>query len=242
MSPATRSAGFRHRWSMNIDNELLDALRTLRTLDLPEPQKAYLHRLLIHAVTSRDRQRILHEARNEQARNVYASQHATEKAWADKKARDALRGAQKPRKGPTKVTEEHRVKVREMRQQGATLKAISEAVGIAESAVSRVLSADPEPRSVIPAKKLKKWTPEPLPEDDPRHGTSNGYMNYGCRCQPCTDARRAYRERLKATPAGRAATSEHGTTSKYARGCRCDQCRVAVTDAAREYRARKRQA
>jgi hypothetical protein len=226
---------------MNVDTELLDALRTLRSLDLPAPRLAYLQRVLIHAPFSADRQRILRDARNEEARNAYAAQRATEKAWADKKARDALRGAQKPRKCPTKVTDEHRAKVREMRAEGATLKVISEAVGIAESAVSRVLSADPEPRSVIPAKKLKKWTPEPLPEDDPRHGTSNGYMNYGCRCQPCVDARKAYRERLKANPAGRAARSEHGTTSKYARGCRCDQCRAAVTDAAREYRERKRQ-
>lgn len=24
--------------------------------------------------------------------------------------------------------------------------------------------------------------------DDPRHGTTNGYTNLGCRCQPCRDA------------------------------------------------------
>lgn len=27
-----------------------------------------------------------------------------------------------------------------------------------------------------------------LTPDDPRHGTSNGYGNWGCRCHPCTDA------------------------------------------------------
>ena len=27
-----------------------------------------------------------------------------------------------------------------------------------------------------------------LPEGDPRHGTVNGYGNYGCRCEPCKQA------------------------------------------------------
>lgn len=29
----------------------------------------------------------------------------------------------------------------------------------------------------------------PLEPDDPRHGTSNGYTSYGCRCDPCREAR-----------------------------------------------------
>lgn len=29
---------------------------------------------------------------------------------------------------------------------------------------------------------------EPLPPDDPRHGTQNGYGNYDCRCDRCTAA------------------------------------------------------
>lgn len=220
---------------MNVEDELLDALRALRTLDLPEPRKAYLHRLLIHAATSLDRQRILREARNEQVRKTYAAQRATEKAWADKKARDALRGAQKPRKCPTKVTDEHRAKVREMRAAGATLKAISEAVGLAESAVSRILSAEPEPREVIPSKKLKKWVPEPLSEEDPRHGQASSYRNRGCRCDRCREAHRLDKARRRAEgPKGTyAKTAEHGTRSRYARGCRCDECRAATTAAAR---------
>jgi hypothetical protein len=28
----------------------------------------------------------------------------------------------------------------------------------------------------------------PLKDDDPRHGTVNGYNNLYCRCQPCRDA------------------------------------------------------
>ncbi len=227
---------------MNVDTELLDALRTLRSLDLPAPRLAYLQRVLIHAATSLDRQRIVRDARNEEARNRYAAQRAVEKAWADQRAREALRGAQKPRKAPTKVTDEHRAKVREMRAAGATLKVISDEVGVAQSAVARILSTDPEPREVIPSKRLKKWVPALLDDDDPRHGSNNAYLNYGCRCPKCVEARKEHRRKLRANPAGRAATSEHGTASKYARGCRCDRCRAAVTDAAREYRARKRQA
>ena len=30
-----------------------------------------------------------------------------------------------------------------------------------------------------------------LAPDDPRHGTNNGYQNYGCRCQPCKTAHAA---------------------------------------------------
>lgn len=33
----------------------------------------------------------------------------------------------------------------------------------------------------------------PLQPDDPRHGTGNGYTNYGCRCAPCKAANRRYR-------------------------------------------------
>lgn len=31
-----------------------------------------------------------------------------------------------------------------------------------------------------------------LAPDDPRHGTANGYLNYGCRCDACKDAGAAY--------------------------------------------------
>lgn len=29
-----------------------------------------------------------------------------------------------------------------------------------------------------------------LPDDDPRHGTPNGYNNLGCRCPECREAQR----------------------------------------------------
>jgi hypothetical protein len=31
-----------------------------------------------------------------------------------------------------------------------------------------------------------------LASDDPRHGTANGYLNYGCRCDACKAAGAAY--------------------------------------------------
>lgn len=31
-----------------------------------------------------------------------------------------------------------------------------------------------------------------LADDDPRHGTANGYNNLRCRCRPCTVAHTAY--------------------------------------------------
>ena len=37
-----------------------------------------------------------------------------------------------------------------------------------------------------------------LAPDDPRHGTENGYLNLGCRCLDCLNARRAARLRRSA--------------------------------------------
>lgn len=225
---------------MNVDNELIAALQALRTLDLPDARYAYLHRVLIHAPTSADRQRIVSEARQEVTRNAYRDRVAIQIAYDEQREREALRSAQNPRRPPTKLTDEHRRQVREMREAGATLRAISEEVGISESAVARVLSTPPDENPVIPSKRLKRWEPTPLDADDPRHGTPTGYMNHGCRCEPCKVARKVYRAERKANPTGRAKKAEHGTPSKYARGCRCDECRNAVTVAARETRARKR--
>ncbi|SEB81049.1 hypothetical protein SAMN04489807_2108 [Microbacterium hydrocarbonoxydans] len=98
----------------------------------------------------------------------------------------------------------------------------------------------PEPRPVIPSKKIKKWTPAPLAEGDARHGTPNGYRNYRCRCEPCSEAHRLDKARRRQEgPKGTRQPAQHGTLSKYTGGCRCDDCRRATTIAAREYRARR---
>lgn len=82
-----------------------------------------------------------------------------------------------------------------------------------------------------PPKKRSVWTPEPLSHDDPRHGTRNGYLNYKCRCNPCAEANRAYvAERRKNPTETRSKKSEHGTTGRYVRGCRCAQCARAMSE------------
>lgn len=43
-----------------------------------------------------------------------------------------------------------------------------------------------------------------LEADDPRHGTTNGYGNLGCRCQPCRDAWSVWHlEYMQRTPSQR---------------------------------------
>jgi hypothetical protein len=101
----------------------------------------------------------------------------------------------------------------------------------------------PAARPVIPSKKLQKWVPAPLAEGDDRHGTANGYRNYSCRCSRCVLAQREAKkvERQEGPKGTRRAKAEHGTTSKYSAGCRCQDCRDAVAARAREKRAEKKQ-
>jgi len=86
-------------------------------------------------------------------------------------------------------------------------------------------------------KKYRIW-----PGDgDPRHGTRNGYVNLGCRCDACRAAwaeyfktyRRRERRGLSADD------PRHGKYSSYSNhGCRCNACRKAWTTYQRGYRAR----
>lgn len=66
----------------------------------------------------------------------------------------------------------------------------------------------------------------PLAPDDPRHGTTNGYGNLGCRCDPCREANRVghadYMARVRTE--GRI-LGKHGSELAYDTGCRCDPCR-----------------
>lgn len=84
----------------------------------------------------------------------------------------------------------------------------------------------------------------PLPVDDPRHGTTNGYTNYACRCQPCRDAWAAYCYTREAKRAALLAAGKllviHGTPNAYGNyGCRCAPCTEANTAAARDLRHRR---
>lgn len=82
-----------------------------------------------------------------------------------------------------------------------------------------------------------------LADDDPRHGTYNGYNNLGCRCPPCTAENTRYLTEWRhmtgrnRTAEGRAAVrvgrrQPCGTYAAYVRHYRygetpCDACRQA---------------
>ncbi len=70
-----------------------------------------------------------------------------------------------------------------------------------------------------------------LSPEDPRHGTTNGYGNHGCRCAPCTDANRTsharYLEKVRSEGSLIGGNVTHGTSYRYDVGCRCDACREA---------------
>lgn len=80
-----------------------------------------------------------------------------------------------------------------------------------------------------------------LEPDDPRHGTTNGYGNLGCRCDRCREAHRinhnAYMTRMRAQ---KRILGTHGSTLAYDTGCRCDVCREAHNLKSREYKRHRR--
>ena len=67
-----------------------------------------------------------------------------------------------------------------------------------------------------------------LTDDDPRHGTSNGYGNLGCRCDRCKAAHAAaHAKYMKARRDAGQVIGSHGSSVAYDTGCRCDKCRLA---------------
>ena len=64
---------------------------------------------------------------------------------------------------------------------------------------------------------------KPLP-----HGTVNGYIGWGCRCEECQQARRDYYGHKSRADYDAERAAQHGTESKYTRGCRCEDCREAA--------------
>jgi hypothetical protein len=84
--------------------------------------------------------------------------------------------------------------------------------------------------------------------DDPRHGTINAYKNHGCRCDKCKQAiadyqREYYQKKTKGistrkydlTPVDPDDPDDprHGTVNGYRKGCRCDECKQAINDYAK---------
>lgn len=86
---------------------------------------------------------------------------------------------------------------------------------------------------------------EPLAPDDPRHGTTNGYGNLGCRCDACREAHRKnhnrYMKRVREDGSLAGSGEKHGTSYRYDVGCRCDDCREAHNAKSRATKARLRE-
>lgn len=85
------------------------------------------------------------------------------------------------------------------------------------------------------------WEPRgTLDDDDYRHGTTNGYSNYACRCEPCTDAwARACLERKHKRVPPPVGDPRHGSDNCYrAFNCRCQRCKDAHALTARIRRER----
>lgn len=65
------------------------------------------------------------------------------------------------------------------------------------------------------------------------HGTTYGWMKKKCECQECQGAKAEWGSRRNATRRTNGSRGPyekdplHGTTKKYYRGCRCDECRAA---------------
>ncbi|SLG39603.1 Uncharacterised protein [Mycobacteroides abscessus subsp. abscessus] len=75
------------------------------------------------------------------------------------------------------------------------------------------------------------------------NGTTNGYSNYGCRCEPCSVAWAKYCTELRKFRASRGAmvdgcwyvpNAPHGTAGGYNNyGCGCERCTAAWAKASR---------
>lgn len=83
-----------------------------------------------------------------------------------------------------------------------------------------------------------------LSPDDSRHGTSNGYSNYKCRCAQCREAWRVYvQEVLKPSRFIKQFDPDderHGSLNLYNNyGCRCASCTRAKRDNDRDRQLRR---
>lgn len=65
-----------------------------------------------------------------------------------------------------------------------------------------------------------------MKDDDPRHGTTNGYNNLKCRCQPCRNAWASDVASSKERRSQRPIPNHvHGTQNGYGNyKCRCAAC------------------
>jgi len=82
----------------------------------------------------------------------------------------------------------------------------------------------------------------------PQHGSRSTYINYGCRCDPCTKAnsaacrewahrQMARRELIDGRLVAPLPDAQHGKQPTYTNhGCRCEPCTAANRDAQNHHR------
>lgn len=86
---------------------------------------------------------------------------------------------------------------------------------------------------------VRRRAADPATADRAGHGKPSTYTNYGCRCEECRDAKRAYAAARQGDPRVLAA-AKHGTRSTYtALGCRCAPCSAANSTYARAWYRRR---
>jgi hypothetical protein len=84
------------------------------------------------------------------------------------------------------------------------------------------------------------------------HGRYTRYTNHNCRCEPCVEAYRVFRQRYRVEQVTQCGCGnrfcqrktrrevKHGLSCYYRHKCRCKICVTAVRDYQRAYRAQRR--
>lgn len=67
--------------------------------------------------------------------------------------------------------------------------------------IPRICSDECRQRRANAYSSRRRASLEPLPDDDPRHGTLTGYVTYSCDCAPCREFWRVYRADQRAKKA-----------------------------------------
>lgn len=223
-----------------------DAVAALRELaDLPSQRRAELARRAVHAPTDADRARLVYRARaeaesarEEHERQVSEDYAARLAAMAEREAsQDARDKPQTPGRrryadpDGLRYPDARPVTVRyttPRRPEAERVQVRREGIGMNHA--QRIAEREQEQQVPAVVLDVNPKTGAPL-----AHG-SNGYR-VGCRCSECKAGKKLSRT-PKGTRRPNGERAPHGTLTRY-KTCRCDECRTAAVNHAREYRARK---
>lgn len=123
---------------------------------------------------------------------------------------------------------------------GSALTLSLQALGSASEQIGTAADGRPEFRHPLGRHTVCRMAP--LTEDDPRHGTTDGYGNHKCRCARCRKANTiAHAEYLARVRREGRTLGRHGTGLSYDSGCRCDTCREAHNKKSRDYKRKRRE-